>query len=220
MNTRVIVPTLLLILLPAAAAAQTAPVEHAFTEPTERPGSARPGPYVTLGLGGFGFDLDDEVADRFADLDIDLGETANGGSLAVGWSWSNEFALELRAGGGEVETANPDVESIFGQLALAARAPLAPRARVAPYLEAALGFSVLGFTGDGIEDRALSGGHTGLGGGVEIHLHRRWAVDFGYQFSLIDFEQETLSTTSGDREIELDGSGRAHRFEVRTVFSF
>jgi hypothetical protein len=220
MNTRVIVPTLLLILLPAAASAQTAPVEHAFTEPTERPGSARPGPYVTLGFRSFGLDLDRLVTDRFADLDMDLGDTARGAGLAIGWSWVSDFALELRASAGEVETANRDIEALFVQLAVAARAPLMPEARVSPYLEAELGISALGFIIDSREERVFSGGHNGLGAGVEIHLHRHWALDFGYQFSLIDFERETFTAPRGDREVELEGKGRAHRVEVRTVLSF
>jgi opacity protein-like surface antigen len=66
----------------------------------------------------------------------------------------------------------------------------------------------------------FSGGHNGLGAGVEIHLHRHWALDFGYQFSLIDFERETFTAPRGDREVELEGKGRAHRVEVRTVLSF
>lgn len=216
---KILTSTLVLALtvLPMTAFAQM----DAPTSPSSsRPGAARPGFYIGLDVGGAAFSLDDNVEERFEELDLDLGSTANGGGLFFGYSWSNSFALELQLNGGTVATGDTDIEAGLADFMIAVRAPLMPQARVSPYMEGHVGGAVVAFSGDGIEDRAVLGGATGIGGGVEFHLSRRFAIDFGYRFSMINFEQEVIDTASGDEEIDIDGSGHMHRWSVRTTFSF
>lgn len=231
MKTRFPQATSLLPMLLAAAAfvflAQIARAETPTTigaepqSPTSaRPGSARPGFYMALDLGSASYDLDDLVASSFEDLDLDLSESANGGGLMLGWSWNEELALELQLFGGEVSTNRSDVDAALFEADLALRVPLMPRRRVAPYVEGHLGVAGLAFEGDAIDDRVVFGGTTGLGGGVEFHVSRRWSVDLGYRFSLVDFEREAIDTVDGDREFDIEGTGRVHRMVLRTAFSF
>lgn len=231
MNTRFPQATSLLpMLLVAAAFALLAQIARAETpvelgaEPqstqSARPGSARAGFYMALDMGSASYDLDDLVTSSFADLDLELAESANGGGLVLGWSWSEELALELHLFGGEVSTDRSDVEAALFEADLALRVPLRPRQRVAPYVEGHLGVAGLSFHGDAIEERAVFGGTTGLGGGVEYHVSRRWSVDLGYRFSLIDFEREAIDTVDGSREFDIEGTGRVHRMVLRTAFSF
>lgn len=219
--------SLLPMLLLAAAlvcAAQLARAEVVAPEPQDtpsaRPGSARPGFYMAIDVGGAAYDLDGLVESRFEDLNLELAESANGGSLVLGWSWSEELALELQLFGGEVSSDRSDVEAMLFEADLALRVPLRPRERVSPYVEGHLGVAGLGFSGDAIDDRVVFGSTTGLGGGVEFHVSRRWAFDLGYRFSLIDFEREAIETDTGDREFDIEGTGRVHRFVLRTTFSF
>jgi opacity protein-like surface antigen len=218
MNTsRFLLLAALLTFLPGLAAAQTAESEP---DPN-RPGAKRPGFYLAIDVGGISYDLDDVVEERFTAQGINLSSSASGGGLVFGYSWRNEFALELEFYGSGVSTGRTDVEAGFGQMDIGVRVPLLPQNRIAPYLSGHLGGVVLGFSGDFVNDRAVYGGSTGLGAGVEIHLGRRWALDFGYRFSLVDFKGETIEISgSPDQEIDIDGTGRVHRWALRTTFSF
>jgi opacity protein-like surface antigen len=191
------------------------------TDDANRPGAKRPGFYLAADIGGAAYSLDDAIGDRLDEDVIDLSDSGNGFGLALGYSWRNEFALELQAFGAALSTGNTDIDAGLGQFDLAFRAPLLPRSRLAPYLEAHLGGTVLGLEGDGINDRAVFGGTTGVGGGLEVHLGRRWALDFGYRFSLVSFQEETIERADGgDEDFEIDGTGHVHRLVLRTVFSF
>ena len=213
--TSLLILAAILTALPALAFAQT-------EEPDEnRPGAKRPGFYLGIDFSGATYDLDDAVMERLTENGIDLSASANGGGFIVGYSWRNEFNLELQMLGANVNTGNPDVDAGLGQFNIGVHVPLLPKHRVAPYLSGHLGGTVLGFGGDAVENVSVYGGNTGVGAGVEVHLGRRWALDFGYQFSLIDFQGETIELSTGqEREVEIDGSGRMHRWAIRTVFSF
>lgn len=203
------------LLLCVSAASADAPADD-----DSRPGSKRPGFYIALDLGAAAFDLDDLVQTRFEDLDLELSESANGGGLALGWSFRDELALELQLFGGEVSSDRSDVEAALFQADLALRLPLRPRERVSPYLEGHLGTSGLVFSGDAIDNRVVFGANTGIGVGTEVHVGRRWAFDLGYRFSIIDFRREAIETRDGDREFDIEGTGLVHRVVIRTVFSF
>ena len=205
-----------LALVPGSALAQDEVVDD-----ENRPGAKRPGFYLAADIGAAAWSLDDAVSDRFEESGIELADHGNGFGMALGYSWRNEFAMELQFFGTAASTGSTDVEAGLGQFDLAFRAPLLTRSRVAPYLEAHLGGTVLGFSGDAVEDRAVFGGHTGVGAGLEVHLGRRWALDFGYRFSLVSFQEETIElATGGYDDVDIDGSGQVHRLILRTVFSF
>lgn len=168
---------------------------------------------ASIEFGGAALDLDDEVAARFEDLQIDLASTGSRAALALGWSWSDQLTLELGLGGGPLATGDPEIDAALGVLALELIVPLRPNERVAPYLAGHLGGAVLSLDGDA---RRLGGGAMGVGTGVEIRVARHWAFDFGYRFSVVDFERERVD----GRELDLDGSGRVQRWGVRTVWRF
>jgi opacity protein-like surface antigen len=216
----------LLILLAAVVAlggfTATARAEDADPAPDpNRPGAKRPGFYLGLDVGGIAFDLDDVVSDRFTSRGVVFSDNANGGGLAAGYSWRNEFALELQFFGADVSTGRTDLDAGLTQAAIAFRVPLLPSHRLAPYLGGHLGGVALRFSGSTIGDQAVLGGSTGLAAGMEVHLGRRWAVDFGYQFSLVDFQREAIDVSGdGTEEFDIEGTGRLHRWAIRTTFSF
>lgn len=216
---KILAPILLLALtiLPVNAFAQA---DEPLTVDPVRPGAARPGLYLGLDTGVTDLDLDDGVKQRFEEAGLALSPNGAGGGVFLGYSWSNEFALELQLNGSNMSAGDVDLESGLGEFVLAARAPLRLRSRVSPYLQGHLGVGVIAFSGSEIDDRALVGGMTGIGGGVEVHLTRHFAVDFGYRFSVINYQQEILETETGDEEIDFDGSARSHRFMMRGSFSF
>ncbi len=206
----------LMALVPGAVMAQESPASD-----DDFPGSKRPGFYLSADLGGLVYDLDDAVSDRFTQNGIDLSDHANGFGLALGYSWHNEFALEIELYGAGVSTGTADIDAALVKFDLIFRVPLLKRQRLAPYLEGHLGSTGLGFEGSGVEDRVVYGGHTGAGAGLEIHLARRWALDFGYRFSLVSFQEESIELRNGGTdEIEIDGTGRVHRWVMATTFSF
>lgn len=214
--THLLILLALLTVVPGLALAQDEPADD-----ENRPGVKRPGFYLAADLGGATWSLSDEVTDRFEQVGIDLADHGNGFGLALGYSWRNEFAMELQAFGAAASTGNADVDAGLGQFDLAFRAPLLTRSRLAPYLEGHLGGTVLGLSGDAIEDRAVFGGSTGVGGGLEVHVGRRWALDFGYRFSLVSFQEESVDVAGGGTEtVDIDGTGRVHRLIMRVVFSF
>ncbi len=183
-------------------------------------GSARPGFYTALELGGSSLDLDAVVDQRLSDLPFALSQDGGGAELAIGYSFGRSFGLELVLGGRDLAADLDGASATLGEVLLEARAPLRTHGRVVPYLSGHLGGMALEVSGNGFADRTLSGAVSGIGAGTEIHLSRRWAMDFGYRFSLIDFENETLDTIDGEREIDLDGAGRVHRWGMRMVYSF
>lgn len=204
----------LLVLLASPAFGQ------ADADDTNRPGSCRPGFYLGLDVGGAAYRLDDSVEDRFTAQGIELSNNANGIGIAVGYSWRNELALELQLFVAPVSSEGKDVEAGLAQFDLAVRAPLLPRRNVSPYLEGHVGGVALGFSGDAIEDQGVYGGSTGLGTGVEVHFARHWAVDLGYQFTLVDYRRASIDVAGSTSEIDIEGGGQIHRLVLRTVFSF
>jgi len=211
-----------LTLLPLTAAAQDdRPVTMAEVQQMIRPGSARPGFYLGLSSGGTSLELGDTVEQRLRDANLSISESGAGGGIFVGYSWSNDFALEFQINGSNMSVSQDnDFETGLAEVLLAVRAPLMPAARVSPYLEGHAGLGVIAFSGSEIEDRAILGGMTGIGGGAEIHLSRHFALDFGYRFSIVNYEQEVIETENGDDEIDFDGSAQTHRIMFRGVYSF
>lgn len=210
------ISVLALLLLPVLCTASAAQ-----TDDENRPGAKRPGFTLAVDVGGIHYDLDDQVTDQFLAQGIDLSTDGGGGGLVFGYSWRNEFALELAVFGAGLGTGRSGVEAGIGQFEVGFRVPLLTRHRVAPYLSGHLGGTALGLSGDAVEDTAVVGGSTGIGTGIEVHLGRRWAVDFGYRFSLVNFGEGEVELADGSEQtIDLDGTGRVHRWAVRTTFSF
>lgn len=215
---------LLVIVLPCGRPS-AAGAENLENPPTTnfstRPGAARPGWYLGLATGGAALSLDDAVEERFADLDLDLSRTGTGGGIFVGYSFSNRLNLELRVSGREFSTGRDDIDAHYGELVLEVVAPLLPEARVSPYLAGSMGGAGLGFEGRGIEDRTLVAVQAGFGGGVEVHLSRRFALDFQYRVAVQRYEDEVLELEDGSEEtLDFDGSGVSQLWGMRVVFSF
>jgi Outer membrane protein beta-barrel domain len=191
------------------------------TSAGDAPGAARPGWYLGLGAGGAALSLDDAVEQRFSSLNVDLSETGQGGSLFVGYSFSNRLNLELNLSGRELTTGRNDIEATLVGFDIVAIAPLMPQARVSPYLLGSVGGGGLVFMGDGIDDKSLVAGQVGIGGGVELHVSRRFSLDFDYRVAVQHYQEEVLDLrVGGDQRVDFEGSGVAQRWGMRVVFSF
>ena len=210
-----------LLLLPTLSAAQT--YDSADSTPAATslaPGSARPGWTLSAGLGGASLDLDDSVTDRLDPLGFTLTERGSGVDFAVGYSFSDQLSLDLRLSGRSLGTGRDDIDANFAQFMLEVSAPLQPRARVTPYVTGGVGAAALILMGDEIDDRALDAGQLSFGGGLEVRLSARFALDLHYRAGVLSFQNENVDLAQGDETIEIEGQGISHSWGLRTVFSF
>ncbi len=191
------------------------------TDDASRPGAARPGWYLGVGVGAANLSLDDAVESRFSSLNLELSDTGQGGSIFVGYSFHNRLNVELTLLAREFSTGRNDIDASLGALDLQVIAPLLPEARVSPYLAGSAGAGALAFSGAGIDDKGLVAGQVGIGAGLEVQVSRRFAVDFHYRVMVQHYQQEVLTLRDGgDSTIDFDGSGLLQLWGMRLVFSF
>jgi opacity protein-like surface antigen len=179
-------------------------------------GGARPGFYLALGWVGTHLSLDDEAQQAFEDAGISFDPQGRGAQFQMGYAFNEVFALELQFTGLNHDADIEDVEVTSGFAQLEAVTNLVTHGHVRPYLAGGIGGAAVEAGGTRID-----GGQVTAGGGLEIHVSRRFALAFHYRYAIQNYETATLQLDETLREeIELDASGHSHIYGLRLAFSF
>lgn len=204
----------LLILL---AASQVRAQQDADVVEQDVRGLSRPGFTLAIGTIATNLDLGDDADQLFSTGPVDIDRFGRGGMLEVGYAFTREFSLQLRAVGAEHSTGNPDQTFGFGQIQLDAIVTLHSSTPVWPYFAGGIGGVTAAVEEDG-KTNWLAGGAMDFGGGVEVMLSRHFALSFDYRFALQNYETETVENEFEERDVDLSSTSQTLQFRV--VYSF
>lgn len=151
---------------------------------------------------------------------VRLAETGAGARFLVGHAFTETFALELSVLGAGFETDRRGVDAAMAHVTLEAVAHLRPGRRVQPYLVGGLGAVAVGVEGGGLPRQTLEGGQADVGGGLEVHVSRHFALAADYRYALHDFQRQVTSFDGLETRIDIDAQGHAHTWGLRCVYSF
>ncbi len=171
---------------------------------TTQAAHAQKGLYLGVKLAGTSVTFDDD--DTFDK------QSGGGLELDLGYNFSSRFGLFATLGGYSLK----DNDATLGYFDLGPRFFLIPEGNVKPYLDVLLTGSAFAEEDSGIEYSLRGGGLSG-GGGVQLYLSPRAAINLGLLFSRINYNEAKVENISVD---DLDIKAWNSRLKVGMSFYF